>query len=56
MNWHRIFHEFTAHWHYNLEKAEKPIKRCKENLDVMRPCKRCCICGTIQFYTDYIQD
>ncbi|KKM06434.1 hypothetical protein LCGC14_1743980 [marine sediment metagenome] len=46
VNWHRIFHEFTAHWHYDVPPELILIEDCREKNGWMdRYRRRCCKCG-----------
>ncbi len=47
MNWHLIFHWFSAHWHY-IKEIKIPYKHCQLGSTYTRGLWKCCICGKDQ--------
>lgn len=54
MKLHKVFHMFTAHWHYPEKKIKQYYFQCVEGDGWMRSQQRCCICGMVKLYDAYV--
>jgi len=53
MNWHRIFHIYTAHWH-RIDKIYLPTAGCERGHTYPQILYECCKCEGTKHEFEYV--